>query len=90
MKPALLIQPSNVKLLKLKKSDRKGAEFMLQNSMLMIRVRIADLTQQLAPSPSHCQLAVAGADSLKEHICKVFDSIADTLLKVRDSPISEN
>ena len=46
MKPALLIQPSNVKLLKLKKSDRKGAEFMLQNSMHMIRVRIADLTQQ--------------------------------------------
>lgn len=48
MKPALLIQPSNVKLLKLKKSDRKGAEFMLQNSMHMIRVRIADLTQQSA------------------------------------------
>ena len=46
MKPALLIQPSNDKLLKLKKSDRKGAEFMLQNSMHMIRVRIADLTQQ--------------------------------------------
>ena len=48
MKPALLIQPSNDKLLKLKKSDRKGAEFMLQNSMHMIRVRIADLTQQSA------------------------------------------
>ena len=50
MKPALLIQPSNVKLLKLKKSDRKGAEFMLQNSMHMIRVRITDLTQQSAVS----------------------------------------
>ena len=48
MKPALLIQPSNDKLLKLKKSDRKGAEFMLQNSMHMIRVHIADLTRQSA------------------------------------------
>ena len=50
MKPALLIQASNDKLLKLKKSDRKGAEFMLQNLMHMIHVRIADLTQQSAVS----------------------------------------
>ena len=50
MKPALIIQPSNEKLLKLKKSDRKGAEFMLQNLMPAIRTRIADLTQQAAVS----------------------------------------
>ena len=48
MKPALLKQPNNETLLKSKKSERKGAKFMLQNLMPLIRMRIADLTRQSA------------------------------------------
>ncbi|MAJ87660.1 MAG: SIS domain-containing protein [Cellvibrionales bacterium TMED148] len=46
MKPALLTQSINEELPKLRKSERKVAEFVLQNLMPVIRMRIVDLAER--------------------------------------------
>jgi RpiR family carbohydrate utilization transcriptional regulator len=46
MKPALLTQSINEELPKLRKSERKVAEFVLQNLIPVVRMRIVDLAQK--------------------------------------------
>lgn len=98
----------------LRKSERKVAEFVLENLTEVIRLRITDLAaqaevseptvirfcraigcsgfqdfkmslaQELAASPSFGQITVNANDSTADYCYKVFESTADTILKVRD------